>query len=247
MGEAGSHLRTCEVSRAPAPDRHAPDTIPPPEPVSRPRRPSRPVPRPRRPSSRPLSVQACPRGPSGPYHGGHPRGTSLFSLFPVRHHAPNCRRASPHCVSSLARRPPAAGWPLAATALGARPRPQDSNGDWPVLPGELAFHWSSLWAGSGSCSASAGSCALAPPGHRGGRRRARGRDPAGSSVNCGAARGARRSRAGPCRGFAGLADSWKRSSVGSLLLVARAADHVTGSRKAVPLSWWGHFRLQGRD
>ena len=83
--------------------------------------------------------------------------------------------------------------------------------------------------------------------HREGRRRAGGGGLGGSSVNCGAARGARRSRAGPCSGFAGLADTWKHSSVGSLLLVARAADHVTGPGKAVPRSWGGHFRFQGPD
>lgn len=34
-------------------------------------------------------------------------------------------------------------------SLGQTHPGQDSNGDWPVPAGELAFHWSSLWAGSG--------------------------------------------------------------------------------------------------
>lgn len=192
MGEAGSHVCTCEVSRAPAPDRHTPDTIPPPEPVSRPRRPARPVPPApppvlqapppsvlfpgplsgpgpapgpaARPAS-PSAAQACPEAPPAPTMvvAPGPQASSASSQSdatrPTAEALP--RTACPDWLAG--RRPQDGHWlrPL----WGPDPDPgQDSNGDWPVLPGELAFHWASLWAGSGSCSASAGSCALAPPG-----------------------------------------------------------------------------------
>lgn len=205
MGEAGSHLCTCEVSRAPAPDRHTPDTIPPPEPVSRPRRPARPVP------PAPPPVPPAPQRPRPA-----PEAPPAPTMVVTPGHKPLQPLLSPTPRAQLPRRFPALRVLIGSPAAGRRMAIGcDRSGGQTPTPARTAkvigqfsranSRFIGLHFGREAALVlrwqEAARWRLL--GHRGGRRRAGGRDPAGSSVNCGAARGREKKQGWSLQGVCG--------------------------------------------